>query len=1058
MSSLRERVNRFLIELGDRQYRPLEVERTVRWKMGDFRSPEEAENSEQPWQLFQAGDRWGGNDAHAWFQADIQLKPEDIGKPLTARLATCQEHKNQYHLVSFYAGSQQKDRWDIMNPQFILYLDGRLNQGVDVNHNEIDIDNPCKREYRLDFCAYGGMNEHLFEFQLTFFEENASVGKLKTDVEMIAKCADMLEDYNADKVIMMDCVQKVIDQIPFYLYGTEEFLDKIRIADEWIQEKVYKELGNKTSITAACVGHTHIDVGWLWTVEQTREKVIRSFSTVIKLMKRYPQYIFMSSQPQLYQFVKEEAPELYEEIREMVKEGRWEAEGSSWVEPDCNLISGESMVRQLLYGKRFFKEEFGVENRVLWLPDVFGYSASMPQILKKSGVNYFLTSKISWNQYNKLPFDVFSWKGIDGTEILSYFLTTKHPSNSEGDYYTTYNGQILPQAIEGGWRRFQQKEISKEILIAYGYGDGGGGATAQMLENAERLSKAIPGCPRVRTDTVRNFFERLEYSVEQTTELPCWDGELYLENHQGTYTSMAQLKNLNRRCEFGMMEAEGFCVLLRQQGLEAAEHYFHRDWKTMLLNQFHDILPGTCIKEVYDAAVPQMKEVLHHTEKFAQNAMNMICAELQSRGDALVVFNMLSFVRNEYLSIPVPPEYADGTYRLSGPSTMPYSGVVRGGVLSAWIGQIPSKGWTVFNLEKTNGSYERADLTATERSLENQYFIVELSLEGTFTRLYDKRCGRELLKPGMQGNVLEVYEDLPEKWDTWNIEEYSGRKKYVIHEAAECKVLENNGISAAVKVRKVFHKSCFEQIIRIYADRDLIDIENHVIWKERGMLLKAVFPFDINTDFCTSEIQFGSVRRPTHNNTSWQRAQYEMCIHKWVDVSDNGYGISLLNDSKYGCDVKHGNMRLTLLKAGRAPYPEIDEGEHHFTYSVYPHIGTWAEAGTVKHAYALNLPVRCSFIGKQEGSLPTVFSFVECSSENIVVETIKLSEDGQGIVMRLYESSNKRTDCVLKLTDVYSQMTLCDLMEKDQMVLAVNSQCVELTVLPFEIVTIKLIK
>lgn len=1057
MSALREWINRFILELEDRQYRPLEVHETVYWKQGKFLSPEDADRNGQPFEQFSDTDRWGGEYAHAWFRVSLHLKPEYAGKCLTVRISTIQEHKNPFHLVSCYAGCPEK-RWDIMNPQFIFFLDGKINQGIDVNHNIILIDESCRTEYQMDFCAYGGMNQHLFDFRLEFFENLKVIGELKTDIDMAAMCADMLEEHDSNKIYIMECLQMVIDQVPLYLSGTEEFLQKVRNADQLLKTKIYRETRFKTDVIATCIGHTHIDVGWLWTVEQTREKVLRSFSTVLKLMKHYPQYIFMASQPQLYQFVKEEAPELYEEIRERVKEGRWEAEGSTWVEPDCNLISGESMVRQILYGKQFFREEFGVECKVLWLPDVFGYSAAMPQILKKAEIDYFLTSKISWNQYNKLPFDAFLWKGIDGTEILSYFLTTRNPAYSEGDFYTTYNGEMLPEAIEGGWRRFQQKEVTNEILIAYGYGDGGGGVTAEMLENQERLSKSLPGCPRVQTGTVRGFFDRLGHTVKKRTGVPCWEGELYLENHQGTYTSMALMKQLNRRCEFGMLEAESLCIISGGPEMYEIRDSFQKDWKVIMLNQFHDILPGTCIKEVYDSAIPQMEAVQKRCNEYANQIVKSICTDMAADQDALLIFNMLPFVREGYLKVDGLHQYPNGLYNLRDDDKNRYEAILNNGVLSAWVGQIPSKGWKAFYLERQEKRIDHTTLKADGRILENQYFYIELLQDGTFASMYDKRCSRELLKPGEYGNVLEIYEDIPEKWDTWNIEEYADRKKYSVENDAHITILENNGIVAAVKINKSFHHSQFEQVIRIYRDSERIDIENHIIWKEEGMLLKAVFPFDINTDFCTGDIQFGSVRRPTHNNTSWQQAKYEMCIHKWVDISEKGYGISVLNDCKYGCDIKHGRIRLTLLKAGRAPYPGIDQGEHKFTYSLYPHMGTWEEANTVKEAYGLNLPLRVAFVKKQAGSLPPVYSFASCSAENVVIETLKPAEDNLGIIMRIYESSNRRTNCMIKLSKTYSKIVRCNLLEKEEEVIAAFSNNIVMIVQPFELITIKLVE
>ncbi len=381
---------------------------------------------------------------------------------------------------------------------------------------------------------------------------------------------------------------------------SDAFYASVEEARALLAKTVYGEMAGYQEIIASCIGHTHIDVAWWWTVSQTREKVARSFATVLKLMEEYPEYKFMSSQPVLYSFLKERYPELYAQIKERVKEGRWEPEGGMWLEADCNLSSGESLVRQFLYGKRFFKEEFGKDNRVLWLPDVFGYSGALPQIMKKSGIDYFMTTKLSWNQFNMIPNDTMLWEGIDGSRVLTHFISTLGIGQSVERFFTTYSGMLHPDAIMGGWERYQNKEMNNDILIAYGYGDGGGGPTREMLETGRRMEKGVKGIPTVRQCGSRKYFEELEERVKDNRRLPVWTGEFYFEYHRGTYTSMARNKRSNRKSELLLSDLELLSVLAAKKGVAYPAEQLEKMWKTVLLNQFHDILPGSSIAEVYE--------------------------------------------------------------------------------------------------------------------------------------------------------------------------------------------------------------------------------------------------------------------------------------------------------------------------------------------------------------------------------------------------------------------------------------------------------------------------
>ena len=419
------------------------------------------EVSEDKWRKFKSGDLWGGRDCHGWFKFSVVVPENFTGQTIALNLSTFEEG------------------WDATNPQFIIYVDGEHIQGVDINHREIILTHNAiaGKKYDIDLHAYAGMladKKATLNGKFTIIDMNAR--ELYWNLKVPLDVCKELDKEDKNMVDMITVLNDAINIIDLRKPYSKEYDDSIKKANEFLNTKFYGELCGHEDVIATCVGHTHIDIAWLWTVAQTREKVARSFSTVLKLMEEYPEYIFMSSQPQLYKMLKEDHPKVYKRVKEKIKQGVWEPEGAMWVESDCNVASGESLIRQIVHGKRFFKEEFEVDNKILWLPDVFGYSAAIPQILKKSGIKYFMTTKISWNQFNKIPNDTFMWQGIDGSEVLTYFITTSGPGQDKSSFFTTYNGHIQPDAVMGSWRRFQNKNLTNDVLISFGWGDGGGGA------------------------------------------------------------------------------------------------------------------------------------------------------------------------------------------------------------------------------------------------------------------------------------------------------------------------------------------------------------------------------------------------------------------------------------------------------------------------------------------------------------------------------------------------------------------------------------------------------
>ena len=842
--------------------------------------------------------------------------------------------------------------------------------------------------------------------------------------------------------------------------GSKEYYESLEKAQEYITKEFYEKYcdGEKSPIIY-CVGHTHIDCAWLWTLRVTEDKAVRSFSTVLELMKEYPEYVFMSSQPQLYKYVKKNAPDVYEQIKERVKEGRWEPDGGMFVEADCNIASGEALVRQFVHGQRFFKEEFGVDNEILWLPDVFGYSAALPQILQKCGIPYFMTTKISWNEFNKMPYDTFEWEGIDGSRVLTHFVPTRDynkaavEGGTETEHFTTYNGYINPSQMKGAWARYSQKYLNEEVLCSFGFGDGGGGPTKDMLENQRRLAKGLPGMPRTKMSTAKEFFHVLDKHVTDKKYLPTWVGELYLEYHRGTYTSMARNKKFNRKAEFAYQNEEMYAMLDAQTaGGAYPEKELHEGWEVILRNQFHDILPGSSIKEVYDDSKAEYEGIFAENKALTDATLAHIAAGVKAPKHSLVVYNPNSAAAYDLVTFTVPegmgePAVYDGETKLAVQKTAD-------GTYVFFAAGVPGKGYKTY-IVKEEAADTTPSMEVSTEVMENEYFKVEYNEKGQFAKIYDKKADRDILKPGKAGNVIVSYEDRPHNYDAWDVNNYYTEKSWDIDQVSAMEVVENGPVRACVKVERKYLDSTITQFIYLYHDIPRIDIKNVIDWKEHQIFVKDYFPIDVHTNEATFDIQYGNVKRDTHDNTSWDFAKFEVCHHKWMDVSEDGYGVSMLNDCKYGVGVRNGVIGMSMLKSAIHPNPEADKELHEFTYSIYPHQGGWREAGTVKQAYQINNPLTYSWKENEGGTLAPEYSLVSSDKDNAVIEVVKKAEDSDAVIVRLYECYNRRTPVTLIFGKELTSVVECNMMEEgaDPVEFTGNQATFEMK--PYEIKTLK---
>lgn len=1051
MKQYKNRIQTILTSLSELRYAESKWVENIFMKEGDYSFAETCENELEGCTPFKRGETWGGTDKHFWFFTKLNMT---------------KEYQNKKVIIQLNTGAT--DIWNTDNPQILVYINGSLYATMDMNHHEFVVaeDIKTEEEIELSFYAYSNSKEksNFFELKMAVLQEE--VQELYYNMKVLFDGASLLKEDDIKAIKTIEALNHCVNLLDLRVTDSEEFFASIKEADQFLKEKFYTEKPKDSDVVVHSIGHTHIDIAWKWQVKQTRQKVVRSFLTVIRLMEQYPEYKFMSSQPQLYQLVKEQAPELFEEIKKRVKEGRWETEGGMWLEADCNLASGESLIRQILHGKRFFKEEFGIENQeVLWLPDVFGYSVALPQILKKSNIRYFMTTKIGWNEYNKIPNDTFMWQGLDGSEILTYFITTTnydlYPElNQKPNFNTTYNGLQNANQIKGTWQRYQNKNLTTDVLTCFGHGDGGGGTTPEMLEENKRLEYGVCEVPTTKQTFVKDFFHILEKNLEGKA-VPKWNGELYLEFHRGTYTSMARNKKNNRECEFKNQDAEFYSMLALLLGKDFAypRQELDRAWKLVMLNQFHDILPGSSMKEVYEDSDVEYAEVRSIDDSIISLAKKNILENQSenSEEEKLAVFNTLGFERTGIVEVEANKK--PFSYLVSQES--------KDGDILYLVPKAVSKGMEI--LDETSVKQKSADVVEVESqvltqvkenengmSFETKYYQIQLSETGEFVSLFDKKAKRQVLKKGETGNRLEVFEDRPREFDAWNIDVYYKEKSWVIDNITECKIVENGPIRGCISMKYTFLESTIEQYIYFYSHTRRIDFKTTVDWKQQQLLLKTAFPVDIMSNKATYEVQFGNVERATHENTSWDKAKFEVCAHKWADVSEYGYGVSLLNDCKYGYDIHESVMRLTLIKSGIFPNPDADKEVHNFTYSLYPHEGDFRVGKVTQEAYDLNCPLEGMIVNNVKSG---AYSLLSLNAENVFADVIKQAEDNEDIIIRVYEAHGKRT--VVDAISPYfekGQVWECNCVEEKETELKVNSQTISFEIKPYEIKTFRIIK
>lgn len=988
-------------------------------------------------ELVRKGEFFIGRDRYLWLQADAAVPEKREGSQIMGVFDFGKTGEG------FNSGFES-----------LLFIDGKPYQGVDTFHNEVILEPFAGTTIELTFLLWTGLEGGGVRTEQIHRFKKAGIGYLNLAADRffyhsdaVVKSAALMPETGTEKEAILTALNDAYTLID---WDQDRFYPTVEAALRHLEDD-FKQMDKRSDITVHCVGHTHIDVAWLWRLKHTREKAMRSFSTALRLMEQNEDFLFLQSQPQLYQYIKRDCPEIYEQIKKRIADGKWEVDGGMWLEADCNITSGEALVRQFLHGCNFIKEEFGRECTHLWLPDVFGYSWALPQILKQCGIQTFATTKISWNDVNRMPHDLFWWRGIDGSEILTYFITTPYES-SEHKHGATYNGKLTPFEIFGSWERFRDKNLTKDVLIPFGHGDGGGGVTTGMLKS-RRSMDLLPGVPLVVNDTAGGYFQKLHRDMEERkSQQPVWDGELYLEYHRGTYTSQAKNKRWNRKLEWKLAETEWLASRSLADGQEYPQEALHHAWEIVLRNQFHDIIPGSSIHEVYEDSEKEYREA----DRLLNETRAVLLAGLTDNSDNhWTLWNFSSYSRNDLVRIEEPREgrftELDGTLINACRDSSGYwlQTSMRGLEMRSicFLPGAAAEGQSGFAGEE-GGSDHLALVHA--HGAETRYYRICWNDRGQLTSVYDKENEREVLKG--EGNRLEIFEDKPMRFDAWDIDIFYMEKVETAELTDPPVLLENNELRTVIRFSYVYRKSAIVQDMILYGNSRRIDFETTVDWHEDHRLLKAAFELDIRSTRAVYDIQFGHVERPTHYNTSWDQARFEVAGHKWADISDSGYGVSLMNDCKYGYNAKDSTLKLSLLKSAKFPDTEADMGLHTFTYALYPHAGTVTEGGTIPESLNLNVP-----IGSARGREKVQTAgkrIVWTDNPSVFVDAVKKAEREECLIVRLHEVSGSRQTVSVRSDYPVKKWTVCNLLEQDCG--AAETDEITAVLQPFEIRTFKI--
>lgn len=993
------------------------------WKIKEcyYKNVGEYEFIDKEWRSIDVGGTWGGEGLSAFFQNKVII-PDDM--------------KGEKVVLQLYLGGDS-----------LVTVNGVPYQGLD----------PFRNIVVLTECAQGG-EEYTIEVESYYMWHAGEPEIKKIECSCIAvldrEIEEIFWDYKAafnglsmphtDPALLQELKSILKEAISFINVeegDKEVFLSNLRLGQEILKEKIYNNTNYHQSGKLSLIGNSHLDLVFLWDYAEFVRKAGRTHATMLRLMEQYPEFIFSQSQPVMYEEIRKNYPVLFEQIRERIKEGRWEAIGAMWCEPDCNLISGESFVRQILHGTQYYEEYFGVTPKTCWLPDVFGNSYAMPQILKKSGIEYFVTHKMNiWNDTNPWPYNTFWWEGPDGSRVFGVVPPTH------------FIGTMEPDSLKECWNRFTDRDNVGEMLYCYGWGDGGGGVDNEMLEYVKRY-KSFPGLPDTQVSGIEDSLKRMK---DNAKGIPVYKDELYLEAHRGVYTTKAVLKKLNRYSENLYREIEMFGVIAEQlYGYHYPVQKLKQGWLKILTNQFHDSLPGSHITSVYYDLLKSFDEIIKIGEEIKKDALACILQNIGTDigdGGALAVFNPIAGPSTSPVmldkNISVKNKYGQEM-------KCQYVKCLDGKEGTVFIAEnVPAAGYDIYFAAEDKKPAMPVELPAANK-VESKKYCITFNEDAEITSLFDKVNNREVIRQGQTANRFRLFEDRPGKYEAWDIV-----ATYVEHEidikGGKIESIKEGAVCTEIVVYKKILSSELRQRIILYHDIDRIDFETYINWVERRKLLKVEFDVDVYAKKYTSDIAYATIERSNYRYNKVDQAKFEASAHNFIDLSDDDYGVSLLNNCKYGHEVNENAMMLTLLKGPMNPDPESDLGEHYFTYSLYPHKEDWKHAETLMRGLQLNQPLYALHFNPAAKELSGV-SFVSVDSDNVLLEALKKSEDGKGYIVRISEKKGRSSSTKVTLIQKSRLVYECNLIEREDTLIARDVNEIITAIKPFEVKTFKII-
>jgi alpha-mannosidase len=955
------------------------------------------------------GTPWGAKWEYGWFNCKLTLPENAAGRRIVLYMnpaskpsedGECLVWANDKVVGSY--GWARRDitltRNGIPGENFSILVEAYAGHGPlvmgggPIRYGHESVPEPGKTQVVVGESNYGIWREQAYQLALDF----TTLFELRNRLDQSSLRVSEIDQGLKEVTMLIDL------ELP-----EAEMLETVNLGRERLRP-LLACLNGTTAPTFYAFGHAHLDVAWLWPLAEAERKIARTVINQLSIMEEYPEYRFLQSQPQLYLMLKNRYPELYERFKQALLSGKVIADGAMWVEADTNITGGESLIRQIMYAKQFFRQEFSKDMEVMWLPDAFGYSGALPQIMLNCCCTSFATQKIAWMYHggDPFPYNTFLWEGIDGSTIPTHI-------------FTDYNSQTRPGNILDRWESRFQKDGIRSMLLAFGWGDGGGGPTRDHLEFLSR-ARDLEGLPRVKLASPGEFFADLK---RQGLPKERYAGELYFQAHRGTYTSQAKIKQGNRRCEFALRDAELWGTI----AYTLNSHPFSPNdlkpaWQKLLLNQFHDILPGSSIHRVNEEALAAFSQVIADATKIVQSALKTFTTS--KTADSVTLFNSLSWERDVVI------ESLQGSFQVA----------------------VPACGWTTINKNNVHRkpvSKRGHFVKVTETSLENDLLHASFNNKGELISLVDKQTGIDMMAGA--GNRFCLYKDIPARFDAWDIDSMTEALLMSTEEPVQLEIVQSTNVIGKIKVTRRIHQSTLTQLISLHNNSRRVDFETTIDWQESHKLLKVAFPVNIHANEAIHEIQFGHIRRPNHRSRPFDADRFEVCNHKWTALAEENRGVAILNDCKYGINVLGNNMNLTLLKSALAPDPVADKGIQTFTYAIYYWNGSFGDCNIVHEGYEMNCPVQVL-----PGSAGKA-SIFEIDAANIILETIKLAEDGsKDIIVRLYDAKRNFTHCTLSTPLPIIEASQTDMLERFQSALSVSKGKIELDFRPFEVKTLRL--